>query len=347
MARSEKGYILGKVHYSDLNMTQYPDKVDSSIVTDPGYNENMRGFENIKDYNMAEHVNSVTDAVMSVQRALGTMPFVDKDGVDRGTVSSRLTMLENKDYDARYGGSGWILSQTLVGHTHTGEAGHPSQINLVTETQGRLPANKLNLSYGNPDAVTGGDISVSSTDSRKIVDAINDKLSITQGGSIQKSLEVKGSFMSRFYREWDASTISGGTLITDYSAMTNQIKRFAGTNEGWFIGTNNIENLNYGRYVASFRVRVSSLASQEVFRTGYYYMNSEGNWNYQSGISIKGTDFKAVNQWQMFYHTFEHKGERVDATGSLHVVRAATTNQMNVDLDNIIIMPTHPAIYDR
>jgi hypothetical protein len=346
VARSEENAIIGKVSYTDLNLTHYPDKIDSSIISDPGYNVNMKGFENIKDYNMAEHINAVSDGIMSIERTLGTTPFVDKDGVDRGTVGARITILENKDYDPRYGGSGWILSQTLIGHTHTGQSGHPSQINLVMETQGELPKNKINLTFGHASALTGAEIPVSNSDSRKIADAINDKLSITQGGVIQKSLEVKGGFLSRFYREWDATTITGGTLTTDYSAMTNQVRRVASLTETSLLSAN-IANLLYGKYVIAFRLKVSVLPSVEVFRTGFYNLLSNGTWVLQSGLSIKGTDFTAIDQWQMFYQIVEHKGERADATGLLNVIKSATTVGLNLDIDNIMIMPTHPAIYDR
>lgn len=347
MARSEAGYIPGKVNYADLNLTQYPDKIDSRVTTEPGYNANMKGFQNITDYNMAEHINAVGDAVISVQRALGVLPFRDKDGVSRGTVDARIKLLENKDYDIRYGGTGWANSQTLIGHTHTGAAGHPSQINLVTETQGKLPKSKVNLTYGNVDAITGADLSVSNSDSRKITDAINDKLSVTQGGTIQRFFEVRGNFASRFYREWDSATITaGGTPITDYSTMTNQARRTTGTAETWLLNTG-IQNLLYGRYVIGFRLRTNRLSTQELFRTGYYYMNSSGSYVWQSGISVKGTDFNAVNQWQTFYHTVEHKGERSDAQCILHAVRSATSTDNTLDIDNIIMMPTHPAILDR
>lgn len=349
MARSETGYVLGKLHYPDLNLTQYPDKIDSRVSTDPGYNANMKGFENIKDYNMAEHINAVGDAVMAIQRSLGTMPSVDKDAVDRGTVNARITILENKDYDPRYGGAGWILSQTLVGHTHTGEAGHPSQINLVSETQGKLPKGKLNIAFGDANAVTGGDLVVSNTDARKIADAINDKLSITQGGTVQKGLEVKGGFQSRVFREFDASMLAGGTLMADVSAMTNQIRRTSGAADVWILSTN-VSNLLYGRYVIAYRLRVSSNTSTgEVFRTAFYNANAAGAWVAQSGFSVKANEFNASNQWQTFYQTVEHKGDNAIAASRLDVVRTGltATAAVNVDIDNIIIMPTHPAIYDR
>lgn len=342
--RSQGNKIMGKVNHDDLNLTQYPDKIDTYVPGD-SFNANMKGFENIKDYNMAEHINAVSDAVMSIQRSLGTKPFVDKDGVNRGTVNARITILENKDYDPRYGGSGWILSQTLVGHTHTGEAGHPSQINLVTETQGKLPKGKLNMTFGDANAVTGGDLSVSNTDARKIADAINDKLSVTQGGTIQKDLEVKGNFMSRLFREWDAEDMQGGTLITDYSTVTNKARRSTGTAETWFMNLG-VGNLLYGKYVIAYRLRTNVRSTQEVFRTGWYsYMTS--GWVWRNGISVKGTDFTDVNKWQMFYQTVDHDGERIDSQAALHVVRSATAANINLDIDSIIIMPTHPAIYDR
>lgn len=338
MARSESNSIAGKQTYPDLNLTQYPDNIDTRAN-----NQNMKGFENLKDYTLAEHVNALEDAIMAIQRALGIKPFVNKDGVAKTNVSDRIVDLENRDYDSRYGGSGWSLSQTLIGHTHTGGPGHPSQVRLDSETQGVLPKAKLSF-----DAVSGGisgaDLSVSSTDSRKIPDAINDKLSVTQGGTIQKDLTVNGHFASRTYREWVAGEI-GGTLITDYSASTNQARRGSGTAETWFMNTG-VWNMLYGKYVIAYRIRTSSKVNEEIFRTGFYDYTSSG-WTWRNGISIKGTDFDYNGQWKTFYQTVEHSGDRADSYIALHAVRSATQASIDVDIDCIYMMPTHPAIYDK
>jgi hypothetical protein len=338
VARSEDNAILGKVSYPDLNLTNYPDAVDTRAN-----NPNMKGFENLKDYNLAEHVNALSDAVMAIQRALGIQPYIDKDGVNKTTVDDRVTALENKDYDPRYGGAGWITSQTLVGHTHTGQIGHPSQINLDSEVQGTLP--KARLSFAQSGGITGADLSLSTTDVRKIPEVVNDKLSVSQGGTIQKSLEIKGQLQNRLYREWDASTMEAGAVTTDYTALTNQVRRGTGTAEARFL-TPTVSNLLYGKYVLAVRAKVSSRVSEDVLSLKWYdYLTS--TLTLKNSLVLKGTDFTTVNEWQMFYLTFDHTGNVSNSYGSFQVWKPTTTNSINVDIDCVYIMPTHPAVYDR
>lgn len=337
MPRSESNAIVGKTTYTELNLTNYPDSIDSR-----SNNKNMAGFENIKDYNYAEHINALADAVMALQRAIGAKPYIDKDNINRTTVSERILAMENKDYDSRYGGAGWDTSQTLVGHTHTGGPGHPSQVNLVSEVQGLL--SKTNIDLSASTGLTGADILVSKTDSRQISEAINDKLSISQGGTINKSLEVKGGFQSRLYREWDASTRDAGTLVTDYTAMTNQISRNVGTTACQFYNKA-VYNLLYGKYVLAVRARVNSAVTEEVLHLRWYDFMS-GEWNLKKNMYLKGTDF-TPNKWQMFYLTFDHEGDAANSYSSFHVWKPVTTANVTVDIDCVYIMPTHPAVYDR
>lgn len=340
MARSENNPIAGKVTYPDLNLTQYPDTLDTRAN-----NVNMKGFENLKDYNMAEHINALEDAVMAIQRALGIKPFINKDGIDKTTVGQRIIDLENKDYDPRYGGSGWITSQTLVGHTHTGQAGHPSQIDLGTETAGTL--SKSHLSFNNTTGgITGADISMSPTDNRKVPDVVNDKLSISQGGIVQKNLTVQGQINSRLMKEWDADAAGAGTLVTDYSTMTNKLRRATGTGQVEFIW-GDVPNLHFGKYVLAVRAKVSSLVTEEVLHLRAYNWYNDG-YHLQNYLYIKGTDFDAVNQWKTFYLTFNNASDASTTTGPhLHVWKCATTNNITLDFDNAFIVPTHTAVYDK
>jgi hypothetical protein len=339
VARSETNPIAGKVTYTDLNLTNYPDDIDTR-----GNNLNMLGYQNLKDYNYAEHINALEDAVMALQRSLGITPYIDKDSVDRTTVSARIAIIENKNYDARYGGTGWVTSQTLVGHTHNGATGHPSQVNLIGEVQGILPKANVDLSIST--GITGGDVAVSSTDSRKISVAINDKLSVTAGGTIQAKLEIKNSFNSRVFKEWDATSATAGSLTTDTTTLIGQSIRGAGTTAFQFF-TPNVNNLLYGQYVMSVRARVSSLVSEEVLHLRWYD-SLAGTWQLNSSLYLKGTDFLAINTWQMFYLTFNHASDQTTNPYSImNVWKPLTTANINVDVDSVIIMPTHPAIYDR
>lgn len=353
MARSESNLVKlnGTGTYPDLNMTHYPDKIDARVVG-TGFNPNLKGFENRKDYNMAEHVNSLGDAVMAIQRVLGVTPYINNIGVDKATVSARITTLENIDLDPRYGGIGWNTTQTLVGHTHTGVAGSPSKVSLTGEVAGLLPKTNLNLTYNNAGGLTGSDISVSKEQSTTIDQSINDKLSLSQGGTIQKNLTVKGATMSRFYADIDASQVIPGaaTLIADPSTKSGTALRVSnpGTLSSRFIMHQN-STLEYGRYVACIRLKVSDHTKNEVV-LHVEAMNLMGSpaTRVSKGVKvIRSTDFTASNKWQMFYFVFENSSDVINGTFSMDVRRINTTTSYDVTLDYIHICPAHPAIYDN
>ena len=72
--RSEDDAIGNKENYQDLNLTNYPNFLDSRSETPNNpyrYNKNMRGFVNVgegealPDYVMAEYINAALDGVMA------------------------------------------------------------------------------------------------------------------------------------------------------------------------------------------------------------------------------------------------------------------------------------------
>jgi hypothetical protein len=337
-ARSESipsGYptIGTKSKYAEYNLTRYPDALDSR-----DNNGNMKGFTNMVDYNMAEHINALTDAVMVMQRILG----VGVEGT-HADVKTRLNVLDNHNHDSRYGGAGWTVArgQTLIGHTHTGAAGHPSQINLVTEVQGKLNKNFLNLTS---TGLTGADVMMSPTSSTKISDAVDDKLSVSQGGVIQRDLQVKGRLASRNLREWDINDTSNGTKVTDNTTLTNQAVRGSGTADVRFIHEG-IRDLQYGKYVIGVRLKVNSKVSENVAYIRLY--NSVGgNWSLNASQYIKGTDFDAAGKWQTFYLVGDVEGNTANSYPIVHIGKDATTASVNVDFDHAYIMPVTPAVFD-
>ena len=349
MARSESNAIVGKVTYPDLNMTHYPDKIDSRVPTDEGYNPNLRGFENRKDYNLAEHVNALDDAVMAIQRALGAQPYIDKDGVNKNTVSERIRAIEMKNHDTRYGGVGWNPSQTLVGHTHTGEPGHPSKIDLTKEVMSKLP--KANLDLSQTTGLTGADIAVSKDISTKVSDAINDKLSVTQGGTIQKNLTVKGKVRNRFYVDLDAMDVNStqGMLITDYTTRTEYSRKFTYSDSDIKMIQYDDNTLEYGKYVACVRLKISQNISSPVFRLEAINLGGGGT-AYRATKVINGTDFDSLD-WQTFYLVFENKATMGSQVLSNNIFRfniwkLKTKIPVDAYIDYIHICPAHPAIYD-
>src|SRR5699024_2408229 len=131
--------------YTDLVLTRYPKSFDERSGAKA--NANFKRWTNLKDYNMAEHVNSLQDAVMSLQRLLGEMAQMPANPTNSAgkpitnptelntlaktnTVKKRLDDLETKDwysiFDKRYGGPTWKFTDgatqnpTIQQHQHLG-----------------------------------------------------------------------------------------------------------------------------------------------------------------------------------------------------------------------------------
>lgn len=357
--RSESSAV-GNSKFSDLNMTFYPTKIDNKVVGQDGHNPNLKGFWSAgdlelpvgqqPDYNMAEHVNALADAIIAVQRILGINPHINSTGTNtNGTVATRIAAVENKDayYDSRYGGTNWTpaLGQTILAHRHGGAAKNQApQIDLTSEVSGILPKARVDLST---TGITGADISVSPTISTKISAAIGDKLSIAEGGTIQKGLTVKGRFSSRTYREWVAADINSGVQITDARTLHNQARRYTGMSTANVIN-DSLLNMLAGKYVLGVRMKVDNLLDDEVVRLGFYeFSHATKGWVSKAVTYIKGTDFAAVNKWQMFYLVFDHEPEDVTGHNVLHVVKEVTSAGVTLDFDCAWVMPTHPAVFDK
>jgi hypothetical protein len=361
MAGRSESNAVGNSKYTDLNMTFYPTQIDSKVSGNAGYNQNLAGFWNVNDpnlpagqdgnYVMAEHVNALADAVMAIQRILGINPHIDyKGGNTSGTVSTRIAAAENKDayYDKRYGGQNWTtgLGQTILTHTHGGGTNEAPQIDLVEDVKGILK--KANMDISQSTGITGADLVMSSTVSTKIVDAINDKLSTSQGGTIKKDLTVEGKFSNRTYREWTAAGITSGSQITDVRTLDNTARRFTGTTEQYIIAEP-IKNVLMGKYVLGVRAKISNnTLTEAVMRLGFYeWNNSTSTWTAKTVKYISGTDFEANDKWQMFYIVFDH--ESIDSTGhnGIRVAKDATATSVNLDFDCAWVMPVHPAVFDK
>lgn len=339
MPRSEENRIVGKETYTELNLTQYPDKIDTR-----SNNANMAGFENNKDYNYAEHINALADAVQALQRAIGAKPYMDKENISHTTVSNRITAIESKDYDTRYGGVGWNPTQTIVAHTHTGGAGSPGQINLVTEVKGKLTAVNINLDGTDPKGLTASAISVSTTDIRKIPEVLNDKLSISAGGTIRGAVNIEGVFSTRTHREYNHTNRSAGDLVVDYGTSSNTAMISSSTELCQFYNTA-VQGLAYGRYAMAVRMKINQATTEDVMVLRWYDWMT-GGWRLSNQESFKGTDF-VPNTWKTIYLTFEHQGDLVDSYSSFHVWKPFTSSSVRVSIDHVVIMPIHPATFDR
>lgn len=343
MARSENNAV-GNQDHTDLNLTHYPRGIDSRQESDDYYNSNMAGYANREDYNMAEHVNAMADAIMALQRTIGAMPHVDTDGVDRSTVSTRIRTVEDRDWDDRYGGSGWDTSQNLVGHTHDGSAGGPSQIRLGRDVQGTLDKSFLNLDEEASGGLSGADLAMSPSNSTTINQSVEDRLSMSKGGRVHGDTRYLGKLESRLFREFDAETMFG-TKQSGNSTMTGSYRRRSGTDGGSFV-SHSMSSLQYGQYVIGVRARVSSRVDERVLRVKTYTIGD--NHEEKLDTSVDGSEFRANGEWQMFYFTTDHE---TTAGGQqlfqLRLSKDGTSASVDVDIDHVFVMPTHTAVLDR
>lgn len=344
--RSEKGKITNKQYYTDLSMSQYPGVIDTR-----DNNTNLRGFVNINDvggkpdYVMAEYVNALSDSVMSIQRALGTLPMVPygtatnqvMQTVQNGTVGTRITRIEDGTlFDERYGGTGWVYGPnrpTLNNHKHNGQNGQPGQINLKTDVTGILPKANIDLTAGS--GITAADLFMGKSDTTLLANAIGDKLSKANGGEVLAALTVSGRMRTMTTKEYtvdDMATSSSIQLIDDSATLSRKAKKTDGFAAVYLLNQA-ISNLQYGKYVLGVRVKCESLSEMNVLQL-------------QAGkntILFTGADFEKTNTWKMFYLPFDYEG------GTNVQVRKLSTGgtSMAITVDHAYIVPAHPGVFEK
>lgn len=346
--RSEANRIGNKANYTDLNLTHYPNNLDTRAN-----NQNMKGFVNvgesdIPDYVMAEYVNAALDGIMAIQRSLGKTPHVPSytapanvpSVIESGSVGNRLTLIENGLFDERYGGTGWPGSNfsarpTLSKHNHNGAGGHPNKIVLTTEVQGLLPRTNINLTAS--VGLTGANILTSSTNTNTIEASLNDMLSKSTGGIVNGFTQFKKGTRTNTIIECSAEQFSGlsaATLVSDTSATSGRVVRGSGTAVATFHRETLTQDLFFGRYVISMRVKASNINN----RTNLLRI-TVGSQNFY----FRGNEFTAANQFQNVYFVFEHN----TANAPLTISKVATTGVVDVSIDNFYIHPIYPAVFDR
>ena len=345
--RSEQNRIGNKKNYKDLNLTQYPNAIDSRTN-----NTNMRGFINvgegeIPDYVMAEYVNSALDGVMAVERALGVTPMVPYDTpsgnlntvIEGSSVSDRITRIENGLFDERYGGAGWkyVPSRpTLSSHNHDGENGHPGKINLQNEVESTLRKGNIDLTIGT--GLLGSDIFVSNQNAIKLDAAIADSLSRTAGGVVTGPVDFRNQFSSRTRMDFLPSELSrvSGRLVSDNEATSGQAIMMVGTSttETVFnVTSKQRAHLLYGKYILAVRAKSDGKSSATMLRirVGNNIQNIKGN--------EIGTDFKQL------YFVFDQ--DALTKEQDIQVQKLPTDTSVTLTFDSVIIEPIHPAVLDR
>jgi hypothetical protein len=352
----------GNTVYTDLVMTRYPKQFDER--SGPKDNPNMHRWTNLTDYNMAEHVNALQDAVMAMQRTLGEYPQLntvvkDANGVvinDANTIAGiaaatnvkiRLDKLEAfswAPYDKRFGGATWDAASgsTIQGHKHNGEGSNPNKISLTAEVTGSLPVQNLDLTNG-AKGLTGEAILLSKTSSTKISESLADKLSLTTGGSIAKDAVVvsKGKTQTRWNLEFDyTDRVTGVGTRTDVVSTFGTAAYFSGTTKLTFL-QKEIENLYFGKYVLIVRASSSSLASEDVFEIAYE--NIDGT-TIKKNV-YKGSDFGVQNQYRQFYLPFDYDTQ--GGKKQIRITKLASPTSAQITFDYALVTPIHPAIFDR
>lgn len=355
--------------YTDLEMTRYPEHLDAREGAK--LNLNMMRWTNLKDYNMAEHINAVQDAILAVQRTLGQHVQIPANPVDAQgnpitdlaalnalasvtTVGDRLDAIEQYDWysilDKRYGGPTWAYSSTgknatIQEHRHLGSAsgipGSPEKIVLTEEVTGLLPKANVNLTK-TAAGITGSDIFVEASSPEKISEALNDKISETTGGQIHKdaTLEVLGKMNTRWTREFDHTDAStaGNTVVADGKTLLGRA-----ISSGSVSASNLLEKqltgMYHGRYVAI--VRLSSTNLSTISAVEISAINTTTNAVLNS-VTLKGSDFDAATNYKSFFLIFNH-----DGATKLRVRKLNTNTATTIKFDYAIVEPVHPAVFDR
>lgn len=361
---------VGNNIYPDLVLTRFPETFDERAGSKN--NPNLKRWTNLKDYNMAEHVNSLQDAVMAIQRMLGELahmpaqpkdvngnPITDPNALlnlkKTSTIKTRIDSLETHDwygeFDKRYGGPTWefdedgTVNPTIQQHRHLGSAsgipGMPEKIVLTQEVQGKLPKGNVDLS-NTSTGLTGKDILVEPTVSTKISDAINDKISETTGGTIRKDAEltVLGKTNTRWTREYDSfdASTTGNAVVQDGATLLSRAIESGATAQSDLLNVS-LTGMYYGRYVAIVRLSTSSISPNSIVEIAA--INSKTNAVVNS-IVLNGSDFDAANQYKNFYLIFDHNGST-----KLRVRKLNTTSSAKIRFDYTVVEPVHPAVFDR
>lgn len=347
--RSESNKIGNKQNYTDLNLTQYPNTIDTRTN-----NINMKGFANvgegqIPDYVMAEYVNAALDGVMALEKAIGVTPMVPYDTasanitttIESSNVSARIKRIENGLFDVRYGGTGWTnisTRPTLNNHSHDGLNGHPGKINLLSEIEGLLLKKNINLTAS--VGLTGADIFLSAANPIKINIALEDFLSKSKGGIMNGEVLFNKGVQTRTtadFRADEMAVLSNTSLVTDtYASSAKALSATTAATAVTLFSFSSTERAQmlYGKYICGVRVKLTGTATGNILR---FQLGS----NVQTILDTEMT----VDKYKQLYFVFE-QNETTKAS-ALQVQKLATATSVGVAIDSVFIEPIHPAVLDR
>lgn len=358
--------------FTDISSTLYPTKIDSrtpvaEVRTRSGVlvataaqqygNADLTLNIDYNDYVKAGDVNVLQDSIIVIQRVLGTIPQGSFP-----TVSARILNLESKDYDARYiykvKPSSWAYNgdtDTLYTHKHIGDgASGPSKIDLTAEVRNKLPKSSVQLTYGvDASPILGTDIRTSSSDERSLAEVVGNQFPRSAGSSypVTGDLYINQRFYSSMYAEWDASDFTAvGNKVADADCYSGYTARMpSGAN--WFISGpgSGYTKLRYGKYVIGFRIKLTAgstlTGTTVVCKVAAGPVTPSNAESVTTKKTVSVSDFESAGNYEMIYMTFDHKlysGQNKVYFG----VYADSSTGTAIDVDSIVIMPSHTSVYD-
>ena len=360
--------------YNDLGWSYYPAKIDSRDGIDPetgvvdlakfGVNTDLELNVNYEDrssdptaidyYVLAGDVNVLQDAVLSIQRILGSMPHIPSDtgGSNVKTVSERIERLEDPTrYDNRFGGEGWKDEDgnTILGHEHTGGPNNANKIDLETMTDGKIGKDRIQLSQDDDDPLTSEYILYSLTDGRSVKEVLLDKMD-KSGGSIENNLIVKGNVVCRSFGEIDCKDMviqgssDGISNISDSRSYSGQAKFFSRTSTSQNTAVVCSFPVRYNKYTVILRAKSSnSTSTGALAKIGIF---SSGDTEIMSKF-IRCNQFESTVDYQSFYFTVNHQRYETNPGDKQLYIKIWFYGQSTAHmwLDSITVMPIHTSVW--
>ena len=368
-------------NYTDLIKTNFPDSLDDRPDAVEEINRNSHFAVNINfedrdaltsptDYIvLADDVNALQESIIAVQRSLGVMP----QGTDiDSTVGDRILNLEvytrkgdsasqgYSDLDERYmwGGTRPTVNSSpaplisIKGHSHDGTSGQADKIDLGTHVSGNLSKVNLDISSGTTSMLTAQDIKMSSASSETIPQALANKMD-KDGGTFSGDMAVEGNFKSLSFFEVEAKDTGYSTGL-GYVESGSDNRAYSGySRQATMAATSGLlsfssHKLRYGRYVAVFRVKSSSISGS----TPLAKFSIQESIDTVSGSTIEELvvtpdDFDVSGEYKEFYLEFKHANTAgISARTYIHPRIDFYTGVADLSVDSIVITPITTAIYD-
>ena len=333
--------------YNDLTLTNYPNAVDTKEGTNLADNADYAGGVPISsNYILAADSNTLRDAVLALQRFVGPLSgTLDGSETITEVLGSLSTgQLDSSLLDIRYGGTGYgdlVTPPSILSHVHGSGVGNSPLINLASGVTGTLKVNQLLLD-GTASSLKATDIPLALGNSLKISDALNDKLSLTNGGTISGSVVFTGGVATTCFAELECETFSSVTNTTDTDTWSGKAGVIASATGGADVSCIGSTRLRYGTYGLILRAKVSANASISaiVYVTISGFDVSGNNVTYASA-PLTGTSFTTANVYQEFYIPFTHTSAARKTAGlpNVRVNLFCKGTRPTISFDSIIITP--------